>query len=1157
MNTSTPVKATAHQLDMKNDHQQQQVQEQQQQNHYKDQNLIHPSINNSSTLYNSNVGELSNIEKSFPSYSTIPSITVSMSSTNVGMVPTANTNNNSSNNNSSNTNNNITGNTHQLTPDELIRLSKDLKYRDFYKKGGKTSSKGFTHFFLSQEIDTSKEYDANSNLIVKSPLLSPSKNSTAVANSLNSRASSINKKSVSTRKNAVWNLQFSHDGRYMASAGEDGSIKIYEVISSSLERTEYQNSSNNNSNNSNENNNNVNNNNSNSVSGLNIINNNGTNNNGNINLFDLNGGIEDYPFDNSSNSSGFSNNFDHNNSYTNNNNGKLNGNSIGSSRRNSNINNSNNNNSNNFHHNIHHRRHYSTSSATSSNKYGPFAPVFKPTPKRVFKHDDTVVAMDWSRNNFLLSTSQDKTVKLWHDDRQNCLRTFEVNTFVTCVKFHKFDDRFFACATWDGYIHFWSILENEIVYKSKIGQRITCIEFSPNCEEIYVGGEKGIFYVLSTKGLAILANFTIKRKKKNALPRVTDISSFKTHDDTKILVTTNDSRIRLFSYKEKKLSVRFKGYHNEYSTIKASVSESHSKVISGSEDGWCYLWDLDINSVEKLEENRIHKFPWDISSIFKDEDCLCKNKFYGSFHVHNSRCNCAIFAPRSTSKLLELSNDPIFELKNKFSFLNNDVFKKYQETELDDLSTGIIVTTDNEGLIRVFRRDCAHYTRKYINSKKLSTILDAYSNHLNPGNNNLSLTLTNATTINNRNHNNSFDSSMIRNQSPVAFGNNNGATNSNSRKSFSKIRSTLSNLNRSSSLLRRNSSMKSTSNLSFLSSSNESLDDVRGRGTHNEFIEKDRYDLLNHQRQEQQQVQAQQHHNHQGDSQDMFLHSSQSPQYHELPDRREYFPSGNSNNNNGNAPRDHSVSNSIRRSFRSSLQPFKSSRKSSDFMESPDTSKQDYPRFNHQDSIPGSNPNTSVSSSIGMHSSSLDSSNGTLNNSNNSGGGGGANDISYNRRSLFEDHNFDHRFTSPLSQLSMNDHSGSTASGIGSGNGKNGGGAPGIFEQELHQQADQNAKFLNQVGTYSTLARAGKDKKMDIDLGNETDHDNGSDGDNDNGSDRLNLHRVPTDDTIKSTIQCSRCQGENFTAKTVTESTSQKNYLAFFCDNCGKKADIN
>ncbi|GME87618.1 unnamed protein product [[Candida] boidinii] len=882
MNTSTPVKSTPHQLDMKNDH----LHEQQQQIHYNDQNLIHPSINNNnnnnSTInsINYNTSNFSNIEKSFPSYSTIPSITMSMSNTNNGIIPMTNNNNNNNNNS-----------THQVTQEELIRLSKELKYRDFYKKSSKMSSKGFTHFFLSQEIDTTKEYDnsisnSNSNVILESPILSPSNgSSTVITNSLNSRSSSINKKSVSTRKNAVWNLQFSHDGRYMASAGEDGSIKIYEVISSSLERMEYQNGNHNHNHNHKHNNQNSNSNsNSNHSSGL------------NNNSFDLNGGIGDHHYDDSSNSSGLSNNITdyNNNSYTtNNNNGKLNGNSMGSLRRNSNNNNNHNNNHNNNNNNTNsHHRHCSTGSATS-NKNGPFAPVFKPKPIRIFKHDDTIVAMDWSKNNFLLSTSQDKTVKLWHIDRKNCLKTFEVNTFVTCVKFHKFDDRFFACATWDGYIHFWSILENEIVYKSKIGQRITCIEFSPNCEEIYIGGEKGIFYVLSTKGLAILANFTIKRKKKNLLPRVTDISSFKTHDDTKILVTTNDSRIRLFSYKEKKLSVRFKGYDNEYSTIKASVSESHSKVISGSEDGWCYLWDLDINSVEKLEENRIHnKFPWDISSIFKDEDCLCKNKFYGSFHVHNSRCNCAIFAPRSTLKLLELSNDPIFELKNKFSYLNDLVYKKYQETELDDLSTGIIVTTDNEGLIRVFRRDCAYYTRKYINSKKLSTILNVnnsnnpqnnlQNNNINNNNNNNNILTT---TNNNNNYNNSFDLSVIRNQSPATFGGGGGGNNNNgstSRKSFSKIRSTLSNLNRSSSLLRRNSSMKSTGNLSFLSSSNESLDDLRGRDTHNEFIEKDRLDLLNHQKQEQQQLQVQQQQQqqqHQWDSQDMLSPSSQSPHF--------------------------------------------------------------------------------------------------------------------------------------------------------------------------------------------------------------------------------------------------------------------------------------
>ncbi|KAH3684054.1 hypothetical protein WICPIJ_004974, partial [Wickerhamomyces pijperi] len=141
---------------------------------------------------------------------------------------------------------------------------------------------------------------------------------------------------------------------------------------------------------------------------------------------------------------------------------------------------------------------------------------------------------------------------------------------------------------------------------------------------------------------------------------------------------------------------RYKGHDNEHSTIRASVNEDHSFIISGSEDGWAYIWPLDLFALKAPENAKnTHKLTWGIASLFKDENCRHKNKNYGAFHVHHSRCNVAIFAPRATSKLLELSNDPIFELKARMQ--NTQVPKKYDD-DFDDPSTAIMVTTDDDGI---------------------------------------------------------------------------------------------------------------------------------------------------------------------------------------------------------------------------------------------------------------------------------------------------------------------------------------------------------------------------------------------------------------------------------------------------------------------------
>ncbi|KAK7687547.1 hypothetical protein QCA50_009432 [Cerrena zonata] len=93
------------------------------------------------------------------------------------------------------------------------------------------------------------------------------------------------------------------------------------------------------------------------------------------------------------------------------------------------------------------------STAKSSNardKLFTSAPVFHQEPMCVFEgHTNSILSLDWSKNNFLITGSMDRTAKLWHVDRPNCLQTFQHEDFVTGVKFHPTDDRFFLSGSLD------------------------------------------------------------------------------------------------------------------------------------------------------------------------------------------------------------------------------------------------------------------------------------------------------------------------------------------------------------------------------------------------------------------------------------------------------------------------------------------------------------------------------------------------------------------------------------------------------------------------------------------------------------------------------------------------------------------------------------
>lgn len=63
--------------------------------------------------------------------------------------------------------------------------------------------------------------------------------------------------------------------------------------------------------------------------------------------------------------------------------------------------------------------------------------VLAPTPLRTFQgHSEDVLDLHWSAAHFLASASIDKSVRLWHVQRSECLRIFWHHDFVTCVRFH-------------------------------------------------------------------------------------------------------------------------------------------------------------------------------------------------------------------------------------------------------------------------------------------------------------------------------------------------------------------------------------------------------------------------------------------------------------------------------------------------------------------------------------------------------------------------------------------------------------------------------------------------------------------------------------------------------------------------------------------------
>uniref|UniRef100_A0A453P5T2 Anaphase-promoting complex subunit 4 WD40 domain-containing protein n=1 Tax=Aegilops tauschii subsp. strangulata TaxID=200361 RepID=A0A453P5T2_AEGTS len=98
-------------------------------------------------------------------------------------------------------------------------------------------------------------------------------------------------------------------------------------------------------------------------------------------------------------------------------------------------------------------------------------------------HLKDVLDLCWSKSQYLLSSSMDKTVRLWHMSSTYCLKSFSHSDYVTCIQFNPVDDRYFISGSLDEKVRIWSIPKREIVDWVDLHEMITAACYSPDGQE--------------------------------------------------------------------------------------------------------------------------------------------------------------------------------------------------------------------------------------------------------------------------------------------------------------------------------------------------------------------------------------------------------------------------------------------------------------------------------------------------------------------------------------------------------------------------------------------------------------------------------------------------------------------------------------------------
>ncbi|XP_066993073.2 WD repeat-containing protein 44 isoform X7 [Anabrus simplex] len=279
-------------------------------------------------------------------------------------------------------------------------------------------------------------------------------------------------------------------------------------------------------------------------------------------------------------------------------------------------------------------------------------------------HTSDLLDVSWSKNYFVLSSSMDKTVRLWHISRKECLCCFQHIDFVTAIVFHPRDDRYFLSGSLDGKLRLWNIPDKKVAVWNEVdGQTklITAANFCQNGKFAVVGSYDGRCIFYNTDQLKYHTQIHVRstRGKNSTGRKISGIEPMPGED--KILVTSNDSRIRLYDLRDLNLSCKYKGYVNVSSQIKASFSHDGKYIVSGSENQCIYIW-------------KTHHDYSKFSSVRRD-----RNDFWEGIKAHNAVVTCAVFAPnpdiiirqieeqeaQSGSQNLKVEVDPMVEQRTK------------------------------------------------------------------------------------------------------------------------------------------------------------------------------------------------------------------------------------------------------------------------------------------------------------------------------------------------------------------------------------------------------------------------------------------------------------------------------------------------------------
>lgn len=259
-------------------------------------------------------------------------------------------------------------------------------------------------------------------------------------------------------------------------------------------------------------------------------------------------------------------------------------------------------------------------------------------------HTKDVTDFDFSSNNqYIASSSVDKTLRVWEISKGLCIRVIYGVSSQMCIRFHPVNNNFLSAGNAKKEITVFNFSTGRIINKTVLDSEVTSMDHDHTGQLIFCGDSLGCIYSVSmnshTGALSRSHRYRISNRQKSPVTTV-QYRSFSLLARGPVLLTcTRDGYLSFFS-----VALEVQGYLTlrcalkltpRIHSIRASFCpllslEKGEYVVAGSEDSNVYFYDLTRPKHTCVNKLQGHRFPVMDVAWNHGANLLASSDFYGT-----------------------------------------------------------------------------------------------------------------------------------------------------------------------------------------------------------------------------------------------------------------------------------------------------------------------------------------------------------------------------------------------------------------------------------------------------------------------------------------------------------------------------------------------